>query len=177
MALNVTGQRQAFTGTAPVAACAVAPVVAAADVSNAKSLINQIEESGKQRGALIVIKASGGALSLALANGVNATDTWTPFTMDAAITPATVATLAFTTDLPATKSVAVGAALNLTVAVTGGYSPYTYTWTKDGTTVGSNAATYNVAAAATGNAGKYKVVVKDASGATITSKECTVTVA
>ncbi|MBT0646883.1 hypothetical protein KJJ93_28255, partial [Escherichia coli] len=43
--------------------------------------------------------------------------------------------LAFTTNLPTTKSVAAGAALNMSVVVEGGTAPYTYVWKKDGTVV------------------------------------------
>jgi hypothetical protein len=38
--------------------------------------------------------------------------------------------LAFTTNLPSTKTVATGSALNMSVAVTGGTAPYTYVWKK-----------------------------------------------
>lgn len=177
MALGITGQRQVKPKVSRVAACAVAPVTPVAEVNSKTSYVNRAEDSGKQQGALIVIKAANGDLSIALGNGDLPVDTWVPFTMGAAITPATIAALAFTTDLPATKSVAVGAALTLTVAVSGGVAPYTYSWTKDGNKVGGNTATYNVASAAAGNAGKYKVVVTDAAGKVITSIECTVTVA
>lgn len=175
MALSITGQRQPKPKVSRVAACSVAPVVPVAEVTSAASLVNQIELSGKQRGALIVIKAAKGDLSFALGSGDLPTDTWQPFTMDAAITPATIAALAFSTNLPATKSVATGAALALTVAVTGGIKPYNYAWSQDGKTRGTNAASFNVTAAAASDAGKYKCVVTDAAGKTITSAECMVT--
>lgn len=178
MALPITGQKTPKPKVSRVAACSVAPVVPEAEVKSASSLVNKEEQSGKQKGALIIMEAtSGGALSFLLAKGGQATDNWIPFTMDAAITPATIAQFKFTTDLPATKSVATSAALALTVAASGGVAPYHYAWTKDGAKVGTDAATYNVASAAAGNAGKYKVVVTDTAGTQITSTECTVTVA
>ena len=59
----------------------------------------------------------------------------------------------FTTNLPTTKSVASGSALNMSVVVEGGTSPYTYVWKKDGTVVsGQTTATFNKASAASGDA-------------------------
>lgn len=71
-------------------------------------------------------------------------------------------TLAFTTDLAATKSVATGSALTMTVAVDGGTAPYTYIWKKDGSAVsGQTSATFNKASAASGDAGVYTCEVTD----------------
>lgn len=88
-------------------------------------------------------------------------------------------TLAFTTDLAATKSVATGSALTMTVAVDGGKAPYTYIWKKDGSAVsGQTSATFNKASAASGDAGVYTCEVTDSSlpAQTLTSTACTVTV-
>ena len=85
-------------------------------------------------------------------------------------------TLEFTTDLSATLSVVEGAALNLTVAVKGGKTPYTYKWTKDGVAVGTSAPTFSKSAAVSWDAGKYKCEVTDAESTKVTSKECTVSV-
>lgn len=87
--------------------------------------------------------------------------------------------LEFTTDLTATKSVATGSALNMSVVVAGGTSPYTYVWKKDGSAVsGQTTATFNKSSAASGDAGVYTCVVTDSSlpVQTITSTACTVTV-
>ncbi|EAB5738120.1 hypothetical protein D5O23_07420 [Salmonella enterica subsp. enterica] len=87
--------------------------------------------------------------------------------------------LAFTTDLTATKSVTTGSALTMSVVVTGGVSPYTYVWKKDGTTVsGQTTATFSKSSAASGDAGVYTCEVTDSATtpATITSTACTVTV-
>lgn len=88
------------------------------------------------------------------------------------------AALAFSTDLPATKSVATGAALTLgPVAVTGGKTPYTYAWSKNGVTIsGATSATYNKAAADSNDVGLYVCRVSDANGAAINSQGCDVTV-
>lgn len=50
--------------------------------------------------------------------------------VDASATP-----LAFLTDLPATKTVASGAALDLAVVMQGGSAPYTYVWKKGSTAI------------------------------------------
>lgn len=87
--------------------------------------------------------------------------------------------LAFTTDLTATKSVATGSALSMTVAVDGGASPYTYVWKKDGSAVsGQTTATFSKSSAASGDAGVYTCEVTDSSlpAQTVVSTACTVTV-
>lgn len=178
MALSVTGQKTPKARWTRVAACAVAPVVPLAEINSLSAEVNQRESSGKQVNALVVVKDGSGNLILALGSDDTKEATWQKFTMGTAITPAALSALAFGTDLGATLSVAVGSALTLTTAVTGGAPTYTYTWYKDGSVIsGATAATYTVASAATGNAGKYKVVVEDSRGVKITSKECTVTVA
>ena len=91
--------------------------------------------------------------------------------------------LAIGTDLPATKSVTAGQALTLNVVPTGGTPPYTYAWyfkAPGGSYVlapGQTGATFNKANAAAGDSGSYKVEVRDATNAKVTSRECAVTVA
>ncbi|HBX4613994.1 TPA: hypothetical protein MH263_13210 [Klebsiella pneumoniae] len=87
--------------------------------------------------------------------------------------------LAFTTNLPTTKSVAAGSALTMSVVVEGGTSPYTYVWKKDGTVVsGQTTATFNKASAVSGDAGVYTCEVTDSSATPvkITSASCAVTI-
>lgn len=176
--IGATGQRQPTSVQYKVAACATAPVAPSTDFTDISANINQREFSGKQDGAFAISKnTTSGNLTLMLATGDERADTWIPITRSATLTPAAVAALAFGTDLSSTASVAVGATITLTVAVTGGYAPYTYTWYKDGVAVGTNSATFTKATAAAGDSGVYKVVVTDINGSVITSTECTVTVA
>lgn len=87
--------------------------------------------------------------------------------------------LAFTTNLPATKSVAAGAALTMAVAASGGIAPYTYKWLKGGSVIsGRTSASFNKATAESGDAGVYTCEVTDSapSPVTITSASCTVTI-
>ena len=91
---------------------------------------------------------------------------------DSSVTP-----LAFLTDLPSTKSVATGAALDLAVVVQGGSAPYTYVWKKGGAAIpGKTASTFSIASVDSDDAGVYTCEVTDAAGKTITSAACTVTV-
>lgn len=177
-AMGVTGQRQPTSVQYKVAACSTAPVALSTDFTSIDSNINQREFSGKQDGAFAISKNSAsGNLTLMLATGDERADTWIPMTRSVTLTPAAVAALSFTTNLPATKAVAVGAAMGLNVVVTGGYAPYTYGWTKDGVTIeGATSATYNKTMAA-GDAGVYVCAVTDFAGNTITSAACTVSVA
>nr|DAG33020.1 MAG TPA: major tail protein [Caudoviricetes sp.] len=82
--------------------------------------------------------------------------------------------LAFTTDLPATKSYTTGDNMDLAVVVTGGKTPYTYTWYKDTIEVAGET---GASLATVAEAGVYKVEVTDALSTKITSVDCTVTVA
>lgn len=85
--------------------------------------------------------------------------------------------LSFSTDLAATKSVATGAALTLTVAAANGFGDYTYQWYKDGAPIsGRTGASFSKSAAEAGDAGDYYCVATDKMGDTVTSKTCTVTV-
>ena len=86
--------------------------------------------------------------------------------------------LAFTTNLPATKSVAIGDALTLAIAVNSGQAPYSYVWKKDGVVVsGQTTATFNKASAVAGDSGTYVCEVTDTSGRTVSSVACVVNVA
>ena len=86
--------------------------------------------------------------------------------------------ITFTTNLTPTKSVAAGSALTMTVAVSGGQTPYTYVWKKGGSVVsGQTTATFNKASAAAGDSGTYVCEVTDANGRTVSSVACVVTVA
>lgn len=85
--------------------------------------------------------------------------------------------LSFSTDLAATKSVATGAALTLTVAAANGFGDYSYQWYKDGAPIsGRTGASFSKSAAEAGDAGDYYCVATDKMGDTVTSKTCKVTV-
>lgn len=85
--------------------------------------------------------------------------------------------LKLTTDLAATKSVAVGAALELKVVPTGGVAPYSVTWFKGGSAVQTlGSSTLNLGAATLDMAGSYHAEVYDAAGKEIQSTTCVVTV-
>lgn len=85
--------------------------------------------------------------------------------------------LGFATDLTATKSVATGAALSLTVAAKDGFGDYTYQWYKDGAPLsGRTGASFSKSAAEAGDAGVYYCEVTDKNGDKANSKSCTVTV-
>lgn len=85
--------------------------------------------------------------------------------------------LAFLSDLPATMDVATGDVLDLAVVMQGGSAPYTYVW-KKGTTAlsGKTSSALNIPSVAAGDAGEYTCEVTDATGTTMTSAKCTVTV-
>lgn len=177
MALSATGQRQPKSVTYRVAACSTAPVATTAAFADKANIINQREESGKQLGAVAIREGAGGALNGMVALGDEYVSPWVPMTAGTPITPATVAALAFTTNLSATASVATGAAISLPVVVAGGYAPYTYVWTKGGTVVaGQTGATFSKAAAVAGDAGVYQCTVTDLSGNVIKSVSCTLSI-
>lgn len=85
--------------------------------------------------------------------------------------------LTLSKDLTAIMSVEEGAALTLSVTATGGTSPYTYAWTKDGSPIPeASGATYTKPAAATEDSGAYKVTVTDSKQVSKDSTACAVTV-
>lgn len=82
-----------------------------------------------------------------------------------------------TVSIPATKSVATGAALSIAGTVSGGFTPYTHVWKKGSTVVtGQTGATLNIPAAAAGDAGSYTLESTDAKGTKVVSNACVVTV-
>lgn len=82
-----------------------------------------------------------------------------------------------TTDIPASKSVATGALLEIQSTTEGGTEPYSYVWKKgDAVVAGQTGAKLSIASAAAGDAGSYTVTVTDAIGISVTSDECAVTV-
>lgn len=177
MALDVTGQRQPKSVQYRVAACSTAPVALTAAFADKTNIINQRESSGKQLGAVAIREGAAGALNGMVALGDTDVAAWVPMTAGIPITPATVAALAFTTNLSATSSVATGAAISLAVVVAGGYAPYTYVWTKGGTVVaGQTGATFSKASAVAGDAGVYQCTVTDLSGKVIKSVSCTLSI-
>lgn len=85
--------------------------------------------------------------------------------------------ITFTTNLSPTLAVDEGDALSLTVAVTGGETPYSYVWKKGGNVVsGQTTATLNIPSAAIGDSGTYVCEVTDADDRMVTSVACQVTV-
>ncbi|MNC45107.1 hypothetical protein D3C75_940530 [compost metagenome] len=113
-------------------------------------------------------------------NAVESNEARMNFESDMQIYPiadASAVPLAFLTDLPATKALAVGATLDLAVVMQGGSAPYTYVWKKGSTTIpGKTASTFNIASVASGDAGSYTCEVTDAAGKTLTTVACAVTV-
>lgn len=78
---------------------------------------------------------------------------------------ANISPASFSTALPATTAVTAGQAMTLTTAVTGGLSPYSYQWYKNGNAIsGANAAVYAKASTTTADSGTYKIVVSDGYG-------------
>lgn len=70
-----------------------------------------------------------------------------------------------------------GEALNLSVTVTGGISPLTYTWKRDGSTFGAaNAASISIASVDVGDKGSYTCTITDGGGENRISTAATVDV-
>lgn len=69
-----------------------------------------------------------------------------------------------------------GDTITLSVVVSGGVTPYSYQWKKDGANVGTNSATFSKANITDADAGVYKVEVTDADNTKIVSNELTVVV-
>ena len=68
------------------------------------------------------------------------------------------ASIGFTTG---SSSVCTGSPVTLHASVSGGCSPFTYAWTLNGTTVGTNSADLVISSAAAANGGTYAVTVTD----------------
>lgn len=88
--------------------------------------------------------------------------------------------LTLTTDVPATLSVASGAALTIPAVIpVGGVAPYTYQWRKGGAVIaGATNASYTKTGAAAADAGTYTVTVTDSATIPdfVVSRDCVVTV-
>ncbi len=83
-----------------------------------------------------------------------------------------IAKLAVTTQ-PKSQTVANGKTAALSVGVSGGKSPYTYQWYKNGSTIsGAASGTYNAS-----SSGNYYCLIKDASGQSVYTNTVVVTVA
>ncbi|WUR13979.1 M4 family metallopeptidase [[Empedobacter] haloabium] len=83
------------------------------------------------------------------------------------------------TTQPASITVAPGATASFTVGASGGTSPYSYKWYKNGTLVaGATSATYSFTAQSTDNGAQVKATVTDSSSTpvTVTSGTATLTV-
>jgi hypothetical protein len=83
--------------------------------------------------------------------------------------PATAATAPVITVQPASVTVTVGQPASFTVAATG-TAPLSYQWTKNGSNVGTNSATYSTAATTSAdNVAKIQVTVSNSKGSTPSS--------
>lgn len=89
----------------------------------------------------------------------------------------TINPLVITTDFPGVINMKEGDQVDLEIAVSGGYPPYSHRWYKDGqlTAIDSNATSLALFDSPVGTHIR-KVVVSDSMGQTVTSTECTVTV-
>ena len=114
-------------------------------------------------------------LEAAISTKANNTDVYSKVESDARYVAKTIP-LAFTTDLTGPTSLAVGAALSLSVAVHGGSSPYTYQWKVGTTNIGTNSPSFSINSVTEANSGSYSVVVTDSNGNTITSSTLALTV-
>lgn len=85
--------------------------------------------------------------------------------------------LAFGTNLTGDTEYTTGDPLSLSVTMTGGVSPLSYQWTKNGVNVGTNANTFTIDSLQPSDSGTYKVTVTDASHKVIVSDELAITVA
>lgn len=182
MALPITGQSKRRSSQYRVAACAVAPVAPTADFANKLSLINQTEASGKQHGAVAIREAVDGTLNFMIATGDTSTATWLPLTAGTPLTPAPVAALSLSTDLPATKTAEPASDATFEVVAAGGYAPYTYQWFRNGVFIDpainptANTATLVNSAVTAGSDGSYWCVVTDEVGQVVESVHCALTV-
>lgn len=85
--------------------------------------------------------------------------------------------LAFGTNLTGDTEYTTGDPLSLSVTMTGGVSPLSYQWTKNGVNVGTDANTFTIDSLQPSDSGTYKVTVTDASHKVIVSDELAITVA
>ena len=95
---------------------------------------------------------------------------------NATLTVGTATALGITSN-PVSQTVTVGASVTFSVAASGGTSPYTYQWYKNGTAVsGATSASYNFTTASTDNSATFYAKVTDGAKATATSGTATLTV-
>lgn len=85
--------------------------------------------------------------------------------------------LSFGTNLTGDTEYTTGDPLSLSVTMTGGVSPLSYQWTKNGVNVGTDANTFTIDSLQPSDSGTYKVTVTDASHKVIVSDELAITVA
>ncbi|QEG10351.1 fibritin neck whiskers protein [Klebsiella phage KMI7] len=85
--------------------------------------------------------------------------------------------LSFGTNLTGDTEYTTGDPLSLSVTMTGGVSPLSYQWTKNGVNIGTNANTFTIDSLQPSDSGTYKVTVTDASHKVIVSDELAITVA
>jgi hypothetical protein len=113
---------------------------------------------------------NGAQIKVTVSNSAGSTPSSTvTLTVNAASTKPTITTQ------PVSVTVTVGQTATFTVAATGA-APLTYQWTKNGTNVGTNSATYTTAAATSSdNGAQIQVTVSNSAGST-TSSMVTLTV-
>lgn len=85
--------------------------------------------------------------------------------------------LAFTTNLPKSKSATVGEAVTLKVIVKDGVEPYSYQWKKGNQVLSEKSAILTIASATEADSATYTCTVTDKAGQTITSNGCVLAVA
>ncbi|HMP77631.1 MAG TPA: fibronectin type III domain-containing protein, partial [Kiritimatiellia bacterium] len=111
----------------------------------------------KARNGANVETAFGGAASGTTASGCNAPTVNTPGISSSAV--------------------CAGESVTLTANTTGGTAPFNYQWKRNGSNVGANSATYEIASAAAGDAGSYTVTVTpQCGGAGVESASASLTV-
>lgn len=95
--------------------------------------------------------------------------------------PSSMATLApaplgIVTDLPATLDVATSARVAQKIVASGGKTPYTYAWKKDGAPISETGDTLIIGSAKSSDAGVYEVAISGADHNTKDSAQMTLTV-
>ncbi len=111
--------------------------------------------------------SDAGSYTVQISNSVGAV-TSTPAALAVVIPPAI-------TSQPASQTLAIGSALNLSVQVSGS-TPLTYQWFRNGTALsGANAASFQIAAVQSSDAGSYTVTASNAAGS-VTSGSAFLTV-
>ena len=122
------------------------------------------------RSAAQILEADGRTFTCHITDAEGST-----LSTSAVLTVDRIPALAFTTQLPPTKSVNEAATIGLTVAATGGVMPYTYTWSDHSGQIGANSPTLSVAATEGQNGKTVRCIVRDSRGVEISST-CVLTV-